>query len=211
MVNTTLFNILHSELINLGHNELFNSNQITAFDDEFTFMKKVLKYDKDIEKIVTERFFLGLSLDNNEHDRKFKRHFINRFLHYQPAHQTMEIFGSSVSYVFLNNIDFLNEYYENIDDYMRGKNSSNRLGDEKRLSDNRHARATLPQTEINIDVDNTVLDYADSNDINRARDITERENNDTSFSMNIDNLEKARGLLRLVMEEFEATCFLKVW
>lgn len=36
-------------------------------------------------------------------------------------------------------------------------------------SDNRSAEATLPQSEVNLNVDNTVLDYADTNNISRDK------------------------------------------
>lgn len=39
----------------------------------------------------------------------------------------------------------------------------------KEASDDRSAESTLPQSKVNIDVDNTVLDYADTNNISRKK------------------------------------------
>lgn len=53
---------------------------------------------------------------------------------------------------------------------------------DKSFKDNRSAESTLPQSKVNIDVDNTVLDYADTNNISRDKDTSERvsEKNGTS-------------------------------
>ena len=211
MVTTTLINVIQSELISLGKNELFNNNQITAYNDDFTFINKALKYDKDIKYIMNEKIFLGLALENPKHDDKFKRHFLNRFIHYEIAFQTIEIFSSTVSYIFLNNMDFLNNYYENIDDFIKGKNTTDNKGNEGSISTNRQATATLPQSEVNIDLNDDTFSYADENNINKNKTSLEREGQTTSFSFDIDKLEKSKALLEYVFEDFERACFLKVW
>lgn len=43
----------------------------------------------------------------------------------------------------------------------------------KSFDDNRTAESTLPQSQVNIDVDNTVLDYADTNTISRDKNTSE--------------------------------------
>lgn len=209
--NTTIYNILQSELIRLGKNEFFNDNQISLFKDEHTFIKKVLSYDDDVKYITNKKFFIGLTLDNEKADDRFKRQFINRFLHFQPCNQTLEIFASNVSYTFLNNIDFLNMYYENIDDFIKGKTITDVKGNETSKSDNRTLQSTLPQHQINLNVDDTELNYGDNNTINRNRTENKRGNTSESSNLNIDTLEKSRKLLEGVFNDFEKNCFMKVY
>ena len=212
-INTSLMDIIQSELINLGINEFFNDNdnQLVLFNEDHIFIKKVINYDEDVEFIVNNRFFYGLTLDDPDHDRKFKRQFISKFLDHRPKFQTVEAFASEVVFRFMNNMDFLNEYYNNITDYTRGKQDNTNLGNENRLTDNRHAQATLPQTEVNVNVDDTILDYADRNDITRIREMIERENTDDNYNYDLDTLIKSRNLLNEVFEDFERNCFLQIW
>lgn len=44
--------------------------------------------------------------------------------------------------------------------------------DGTKTNDNRNAESTLPQSEVNINVDNTNLDYADTNTISRDKGVT---------------------------------------
>lgn len=43
--------------------------------------------------------------------------------------------------------------------------------EESSRSDNRSAESTLPQSEVNLNVDNTTLDYADTNNISRDKSV----------------------------------------
>lgn len=205
-------NILQSELINSGFNEFdLKDNQLTFFDDDHVFIKKILNYDEDVEKIVNLKFFFNLKLDDPENDKRFKKHFINRFFNNRPCYQTIEAFASQVVYIFLNNIDFLNEYYENIDKYFQGQTESEDTGNTETISDNRTATATLPQSEVNINVDNTILDYADDNTIMRSKDVNIQDNKNDSKKFDINTLLDSRNILENVFNQFEEHCFLKTW
>lgn len=205
-------NILQSELINSGFNEFdLKDNQLTFFDDDHVFIKKILNYDEDVEKIVNLKFFFNLKLDDDINDKRFKKHFINRFFNNRPCFQTIESFASQVVYIFLNNIDFLNEYYDNIDKYFQGKTESEDTGNTETISDNRTATATLPQSEVNINVDNTILDYADDNTIMRSKDVNINDNRNDSKKFDINTLLDSRNILENVFNQFEEHCFLKTW
>lgn len=211
-INTSLKDILQSELVNMGLNEFdFKDNQLQFFNDEYIFIKKIINYDDDVHNIVNNKIFYNLDLDDPEHDRKFKRHFINKFLENRPCYQTLEIFASKVINVFLNNIDFLNEYYTNIDNYIKGKNETGSTGNRQNISDNRMATATLPQNEINLNVDNTILDYADDNTISRNKETTIQDDSSDSFSYDLETLKESQNLLESVFNQFEKECFLKTW
>lgn len=212
-VTTSLMEIYQSELQKLGKNEMYSydQHQIVAYDDDFVFIKKLLRYDEDIEYITDNKIFLGLTLDNPEHDREFKRLFLNRFMDRQIAFQTMESFASKVGYLFLSYKEFLNTYYNDIDKFLTGTSMTTTKGNENRTSDNRNAFSSLPQTEVNIDVDNTILDYADDNTINREKTQSESDGVSDSKNYNIDDYLKAKSILEEVLNSFDENCFLQVW
>ena len=54
--------------------------------------------------------------------------------------------------------------------------------DGTKTNDNRNAESTLPQSEVNIDVDNTNLDYADTNTISRDKGVSSDDKNSSGKS-----------------------------
>lgn len=209
--NSTLYDILQSELINSGKNEFVDNGKIVAFNPDYTFMKKVIVYDTDVEKITNEILFHGVKLDNPEHDKKFKKQFINRFLNHSFKYQTIEMVSNQIINTFMNNMDFLNSYYNDIDLFITGKSIGTGKNSSNSISDSRVADSTLPQSEVNINVDNTILDYADSNTISRMKDKSESNNNNENLRYNIESLEKSRLLLEQVFDDFENKCFMFTW
>lgn len=97
---TTVFDLLKSELIRAGESEFYTNNRVVFFDDEHSFIKKIMKYDNDVEEIVTRMFFQGEKLLSPESDKQFKKAFVNRFLNRQISRQTVEDFSSQVVYTF---------------------------------------------------------------------------------------------------------------
>lgn len=66
------------------------------------------------------------------------------------------------------------EYTDNVhnthSDETHETHSDEKDNDTQSTNDNRSAKATLPQSEVNINVDNTELNYADENDISKTKD-----------------------------------------
>lgn len=207
MINTSIYTLISSELNNRGYSEFKKGNMLA----DNNYITKILRYDKEVENIVNEKFFQGLQLDDIENDRIFKRHFLNRFLNHSISGQTMELFSSQLCFTFLNNIIFLNEYYNNLEDYITNKSISVSTGKDNQVSDNRIANSTLPQNQVNIDVDNSILGYADDNTISRQQNKSDTNKSDENKTFNMDNLINSRTILNDVFLEFENNCFLKVW
>ncbi len=207
---STLMEIITSELKNSGHNEFVNNGLLTFNNDEYAFIQKVLYFDKDVQKIVTNKFFKGFSFKDEKVDKYFKESFVTRFLEREIGRQTVEAFASQVLYVTLTREDYIYTVFgQEMQKYMeqhtetisedRGKglentteqgqtkqrtqdkthedyrdNTNEKYQDtshEKDVSrsDNRSAESTLPQSEVNLNVDDTVLDYADTNNISRDK------------------------------------------
>lgn len=208
---TTLYDILQSELIRSGKNEFMNGDQIVLFDDRFSFMKKIMHYDSDVELIVNEKFFIGQSLNNIEHDKKFKQAFIHRFLDRRINQQTLEIFANRVAYTFLTNEDYINRIYNDLDLYLSSKQTNTQRTVGTNVTDNRSAYSELPQDNVHLDVDSTVMTTAKDNTISRNKQRNDQENSTENNQYRLDDLLKINGLLDRVFDVFDKTCFMQTW
>lgn len=212
---TTLMDILRSELIKRGENEFINDGRLTFFDDKYAFIEKVAKFDDDIYDIVTKHFFGNRSYPDKTIDRNFKEAFTNRFMDRQIGRQTMEAFQTQVVTLFIQYSEYIYYTFGKLDDFIENKQTSETHSDEQstETSDYRGLEATLPQTEINLDVTDDDLNYADTNNINKRQDKGNREANSNSENriFNPDNLEKVFLMKERIMNKFDQKCFLQIW
>lgn len=204
-------NLIQSELIKKGKNEFFNENQLSFFDDRFAFIKKVMNYDDDIHEIVTEKIFVGFTFSTPEIDKDFKRMFINRFLVAEIQGQTIEDFGNRVVYTTLSLSKYIENVYKNIDKFMNGQSESETSNSGTGLTDFRNLMSSLPQDNINLNVDDTILNYGDTNTINRTKNKNDGKSNTVSNTYNIDNLLKAQDIFIKILNEYDRRCFLQTW
>ena len=130
MTTTTIFKIIQSELIKLGRNEFEGrEKQTSVFDfgtfdylkDDMQFTSKLFKYDDDV-KLVVNRLFNNMKLDERLHDDHFKKMFIFKFVNRQIQKQTIESFKYDLSYVFLSKQDYINRIYKDADKYIHRLN-----------------------------------------------------------------------------------------
>ena len=210
-MTSTIMDIIQSELINDGHNEFVNNGEITFFDDEFSFIQKIMRFDSDVNVIVSRLFFKGITLENEQADKRFKKMFVNKFLNRRIGFQTVETFASQLIYTTLLNEDFLNEYFVNLDKYLSGENKTGTTNNATNTSDQRNLHSDLPQNQLNISLEDTVLDYASTNTINRNKSQDNSSNQSTATHYNLDNLERLNGLLELVFDDIDRRCFLHVY
>jgi len=227
MVTTTLFDYIQSELIKQGFDEFIDSNgNLVLFDEEFQFMTKILNYDEDVEKIVN-RLFNGVSLNQREYDQHFKKSFLYRFLNRQINRQTIESFKVELMATFLMNQQYLNNVYADLDKYITqsqiNKSSHTQHNQHETdgitTSDNRQAYAQLPQNNVQLDVDSTVMDSANDNTISRNKQknnqtntgITTGETDSENKIYQLDNLLKTNGIMEQILNVFDRKCFLQIW
>src|SRR5690606_4879440 len=176
-MTTTLFNVIRSELIKKGLDEfLDNEGNLILFKEEHQFMTKILSYDEDVSEIV-DKLFSGLSLKDPDHDLHFKKTFIYRFINRRINRQTIESFKLELLSVFLTHQDYINRVYMDMEKYVtqtatsesQNKQTNHQQTDGTTTSDNRSAFADLPQTAVNLDVDNTIMQYPSDNTISRHK------------------------------------------
>ncbi len=227
MRTTTIYNIIHSELIKRGYNEIVDDEgNLIYFDSDYQFMTKIFSYDEDISEIVND-LFNGNVLDDPVHDEHFKRSFFYRFINRQINRQTIESFKLELLSVFMSNKTYINMVYEDLEDYILQKNISNSENEQNNnqvnsgstTSDNRSAFSDLPQSTANLDVNSTVMQYPTDNTISRNKQTnqqqtdgsTTNESNSENRSYSLDELFKSNGVLENILNIFDVKCFLQVW
>lgn len=227
MITTTLFNIIKSELIKEGFNEFVDGDgTFVFFDEEHQFITKILTYDSDVQNIV-DRLFTGASLVDRENDEHFKKTFLMRFLNRQINFQTVESFRVSLLSTFLMNQHYMNTVYADLDKYINqsqinentNKQTNEQKTDGSTTADNRQAYAQLPQNNVQLDVNSTIMESANDNTISRNKQINQQENtgetNGESRSENksyqLNELLKSSTIMENIFNEFDRKCFLQVW
>lgn len=219
MITTSLFNYIQSELIKDGFNEFVdNAGNLIFFDNKQQFMTKIISFDDDIQKIVNQLFY-GLRLKNVENDSHFKQTFLLRFLNRQINKQTIDAFQIDLMATFLLNKDFINRVYDDLEKYVSGQSESDQkntqLNDGNTTSDNRQAYAEIPQNNVNLDVDDTVMVSASDNTINRNKQTNKQKTDGTTKTntknYQFDQLMKSSQIMESIFLEFDKKCFLQVW
>ena len=193
----------------MGHNNeiVDKAGNLVFFDNDFQVMSKIMSYDSDIETIV-DRLFNNMNLNNTIHDQHFKRTFFFRFINREINRQTVESFMLELTATFLQNQDYINRVYTDMEKYILGysetnqdsnqdsndlktstsKNNSNNISETtstgNTTTDNRQARSDLPQNSVNLDVNNTVMRTANENDISRNKQNNSQKNTDEQTSSN---------------------------
>lgn len=227
MITTTLYNVIRSELIKEGFNEFVDGDgNLTIFNEESQFITKILNYDSDVQTIV-EKLFTGASLTHRENDEHFKKTFLMRFLNRQINFQTIESFRVSLLSTFLMNQRYVNAVYDDLDRYITqsqinentNKQTNEQLSNGSTTTDNRQAYAQLPQNNVQLDVNSTIMKSANDNTISRNKQINQQENTgETSGesrsenkSYQLNELLQSSKIMENIFNEFDRKCFLQVW
>lgn len=257
---TTLMEIIQSELQRNGHNEFYNAGQLSFNNDKYAFIQKVLRFDHDVKCIIDDIIFKGFKFNDERIDRYFKEAFTTRFLDREIGRQTVEAFASLLlyetiireDYIFTvfgselykyleNHVDFNSDEIENQISEENQDNTSNETYDENTVgkgtsvSDDREATSTLPQSEMNMNVDNDVLTFADDNTITKNKTTTTNDDGttgqrdttgntkrngtqDTTGNQKslqktylMENLEKLYTSRERIFNDFDKKCFLHIW
>ena len=219
MVTLTLYDYIQSELQEQGFDEYVNDDgELVFFDEDHQFMTKILDYDDDVQFIV-DRLFNGVSLENREHDEHFKQAFLYRFINREINRQTIESFKLELMATFLSNKKFINRLYIDGEKYITQANESTQENTQtntgENITDNRQAYSELPQSNVNIDVNDTEMTSANDNTISRNKQSNNQENHgetsNQSNSYQLDELFKTNGLLEEILNTFDKKCFLQIW
>lgn len=257
---TTIMEIIQGELQRAGLNEFINDGNLTFNNQEFQFIQKVLKFDDDVKEIVDNIIFKGFRFNDERIDRYFKQSFVTRFLDREIGRQTVESFASIVLYETIIREDYIftvfgNELYKYLENHIdfNSDEIQNQINEETKddtqnenykddatsngsnVSSDRELTSSLPQSEINLDVDNDILLYGDSNTIAKNKTNTDNDENrtgnrdtvgntktngtqDTTGNQKslqktylMENLEKLYSIRERLLNDYDKKCFLHIW
>ena len=181
--------------------------KIIKFDDDVYKIvnEKIFKNLKFEDEKVDKHFkksFITRFLDR-EINRQTIEAFTSQVVYITLTHEEYikTVFGSEFYKYIEQHVDFNNDYVgntienstehgetkqtqdsntkDNYSDTSNTTHSDTTKGKGGSTDDNRSANATLPQSEVNINVDNTNLNYADENNISRNKN-TNFNDTDTS-------------------------------
>lgn len=216
----TLFDYMESILLQNGHDEffkdgVFKKDNLVFYNKEHSIIHRLLTYESDVHELVNSHLFFNHTLKTQEADLHFKKTFLTRFLNRQIKFQTIESFMAQLVHTFLIHENYLNQLYLELDKYVTGMSTTeqlnHQLNDGKTTTDVRTASASLPQSNVQLDVDNTIMETADENNISRNKQTnTQQTDGQTSTenkSFRLDDLIKTQGLLENVLIEFDKKCF----
>lgn len=248
----TINDIISGELLRHGKNEFINNGRLSFDNPKYAFIHKIINYDEDVSDICDDVIFKGFKLTDTISDKKFKRAFVNRFLDREINRQTLEAFAAQVVYVALTHEDYLNIVFsDQIEMYLQNHNvtdskqltdlissvledmnaMNNTFDNTDEISSNRQAETTLPQSEVNINVDHDELTFADSNAIEKTKqnnskysqsdqitDTNTHQNQNTSQNtdtlvknFDVENIKKIYDLRERIFNHFDRNCFLQIW
>lgn len=197
-ITTTLEEYIKTELVRKCYDEFFDvtTDQIRT-GWETSIMGKIVMYDPDVQVIVNGDLFSGLSLDDPTADLRFKKGFINKFLDYEIGAQTIDLWRSKMVYEFLTQRDYINTLFTKYNEFLTGGTDNTGTSEVDSESRNNSALATLPQDNVQLDLDAETMAFADSNGLARAKGsaTSTTTNKGTKFDPNalnlmIDQMEK---------------------
>lgn len=219
--------LINSELQKKGNSEFVKDGKLVFFDEDEQFIQKIMKYDEDVEKIVTDKFFKGFTFQNEQTDHDFKKTFVNQFLDREIMFQTVEKFASQVIRLTLQYEKYIENAYEKYQELLTQESlhedqqdtESNTTQDSTNTTDNRNLRSTLPQDEINMNIENTEMSYADENSIDKQQQKGNETGNQTGKEQgnskdnnyNVETLKSLQNIFKDIFEIYDRYCFLHVW
>lgn len=214
-VTTTLYDYIHSELIGIGKNEFYNDGRLTFFDNKYAFIQKILMYDEDVEKIVNNSIFKGIKFTDEQIDKTFKSDFVARFMDREFSRQTVEAFASQVVHVTLSHQEYIELVYSELKKYANGTVTTTSKDEDETTStdEHRNAKSTLPQSEVNINVDHDELQFADENTIDKDKHTNKGKKTSDSETKRYDpeTLKQIYNMKEQIMTTFDRKCFLQIW
>ncbi|MEI2422515.1 hypothetical protein V6O07_19715, partial [Arthrospira platensis SPKY2] len=141
--------------------------------------------------------------------------------------QTIESFKFKLVSTFMQQKQYLNTLYDDLDKYINNMNTSknkslgstNQTNTSQSVDQNRQAFADTPQDEVNLNLDNDRMTYATDNTISKNKNnsnskndtIVKSDNEQTNYNYQLDTFIKSSLVYNNVMKTFDKECFLQIW
>lgn len=203
--------VIKSELIKKGQNEFFNNGQLTYYNDQYSFIKRMIHFDKDVQDIVTNKFFGGFTFTDPEMDHWFKRAWLARFSSQSIDFQTIERFAQEVTAITLIHQKETEALYDKFEKMLANTNHSLTENEGTGETQTRDVNSTLPQDRLNLDFNTFSMDYADDNQIGRSQNTDNSTSETTSERYDPSTFKMLMHLWDGYFNEYQDRCFMKIW
>ena len=190
----TLYDLLKQEYLSTFYTDLIDKsrNQITFYSKKDRVLSRLIAYSKEdtnIIEVARYSIFYGLGNYLNEDVRhRFEHDFINRFINRRFNYQTYEIESAKLSSIVSSNADILNSVYDN--EFILEKSSGSSVNESNGNNRSNAINSSLPQDQVNMDLERELLEYADNNSINKSKFNQKSTTNNTNTKKSVDEVEK---------------------
>lgn len=211
---TTLEDILRNEASKYKDwDDIFNneSGQLIRYGGTNALIYQVATYTDMISDLCNHAFFSGYILSDQKADRFFKKMFVNRFLHREIGFQTVDIFRTRLVGLLLQYEQYIVNTYKNYDKMFSGHGETNTKQNAEGLNKQRYAHVSLPQNNVNIDLNNDIAEYADINDLTNNSSNNSNNSSTVSDKFSPDVLLKLENVYQRVLDDFDKKLFLQVF
>lgn len=211
---TTLEEILRNEASKY-HNwdDIFNNEngQLIRYGATDALIYQVAQYSDMVADLCNHAFFSSYTLSDKDADKFFKKMFVNRFLIREIGFQTVDIFRTRLIGLLLQYEQYIVNTYKNYEKMFSGHSESTTDQKGQGLNKQRYAHVSLPQNNVNIDLNNDIAEYADINDLTNNSNDNKSNSKTTSDKFSPDVLRKLENVYQIVLDDFDVKLFLQVF
>ena len=190
----TLYDLLKQEYLRTFYTDLMDKgrNQITFYSKKDRVLSRLIAYSKDdtnIIEVARYSIFYGMGDYLKEDVRhRFEHDFINRFINRRFNYQTYEIVSAKLSSIVSSNADILNSVYDN--EFILAQSSGNSVTVTSGNNRSNAINSSLPQDQVNMDLERELIEYADNNSINKSKFNQNSTTNNSNIKKSVDEVEK---------------------
>ena len=210
----TLYDLLKQEYLRTFYTDLVDKgrNQITFYSKKDRVLSRLIAYSKkdtDILEVARYSIFYGLGDYLKEDVRhQFEHDFINRFINRHFNYQTYEVVSAKLSSIVSSNADILNSVYDK--DFILGLASGSSVNDSSGNNRSNAINSSLPQDQVNMDLERELLEYADNNSINKSKFNQNSTTTNSNTKKSVDEIEKMFVLKEKIWLLIDKTLFTQI-
>ena len=193
--------------------DIFNNKngQFIRYGATDALIYQVAQYSDMVAELCDHAFFSGYTLSNKDADKFFKKMFVNRFLIREIGFQTVDIFRTRLVGLLLQYEKYIVNTYINYEKMFSGHFETTTDQKGQGINKQRYAHISLPQNNVNIDLNNDIAEYADINDLTNNSNDNKSNTKTASDKFSPDVLRKLENVYQRVLDDFDVKLFLQVF
>ena len=210
----TLYDLLKQEYLRTFYTDLIDKarNQITFYSKKDRVLSRLIAYSKEdtnILEVARYSIFYGLGDYLKEDVRhQFEHDFINRFINRRFNYQTYEIVSAKLSSIVSSNANIINSVYDN--EFILGHSSGNSVINSSGNNRSNAINSSLPQDQVNMDLERELLEYADNNSINKSKFNQNSTTTNSNTKKSVEEVEKMLLLKEKIWLLIDKTLFTQI-